>query len=1199
MKFLRKRRAFQRHIRLIRKTVLFNKNFYKKSYGLGRYISAERHFYTVGWKMGFNPSPFFDTPFYLSVYRDVQDFGINPLIHYLLDGGPELRRPSDDFDVQGFVAAHPTLDVTQKTPAEHCVELYGSYHWGDQSAPRPTTSRVAEATFRSVFDADFYVSHNSDVAAAKIDPLQHFIHMGQFEHRDPASNFDTDFYHRTVVRQGARGKSLVDTYHEQVQRTVPQTANAESLSVDLENRPVQAAAPALRLCVHAHCFYPELIKELIPGFRNLPTSATVVLTVVSSADAQFIARALARHSVVQPTEIRVVPNRGRDIAPFLVGCQDIWRAFDIVIHLHTKVSTHVKWGAEWRHYLFDQTLGSKALVDWVLERFAADSKLGCLYPRNFYRIREYVNAEQNSCAIGDFLAVLGLPADAGIQPDYPAGSMAWYRTASLARLADALRTLERFEEEADQVDLTLAHALERIMTLVVRASGYAVRNYITERRERLIPVSGLPDRESSTAAAATLWPRDTPRIARRPPLPVAPVNRLYNPEALDVNWVLPAFAQGGAGGHMTIFRLVECLERFGHHQTLWLQNAGHFADQGLAKRLIQRWYRPIGSRVHVRFLPDDVRQISADVLIATDCWTAYPVAQVQNVKERFYLIQDFEPYFHAAGDLALIAEATYDFGFANLCAGTWLLERMQARGGWARAWELCADHDVYFPGKTLPALADRPLRIAFYARRYTPRRAVTLGFAAFALLQQRGFPFQAELFGEADLQFDDAFPHVQHGILTPKELGELYRSCDLGVVFSTTNYSLIPLEMMACGLPVIEIDAESTRAIFKNDEVTFAGPMPYAIADAIESLAADPDRQALQRARGFAFTQATSWERSARVLEGALLERLGENGYTPVSVATLPAPASLKGTRATVFIPTYNAGPDFTRVLEALSYQNCDFPYDVLVIDSGSADGTAERVRERGGPFRVETIDKSDFQHGRTRNLGIARSEGEYVAIITQDACPKDAHWLSALIGGFARSPRVAGVIGRHEAYPEHDPFTRRDLQEMFDGLALLPDVIDRDGGLPSYFYPGGQSWAMTMQFYSDNNSAMSREAWKILPYPDIEWGEDQVWAAEALRLGFQKAYVDDAVVYHSHAFDVTQQHAVSAIEGRFWAERFGIDLHPDAEAAITAMNARDRSFALQNAIPDRVLSERYRLNQAIVQGRRAGHDTAHRLGVS
>ncbi|WP_082559410.1 rhamnosyltransferase WsaF family glycosyltransferase [Methylobacterium sp. Leaf94] len=1186
MSLFHKSKSFRRHVELIRRSVLFDKRFYRKSYGIGPYTSAEKHFYDIGWKTGFRPSPYFDTQFYLRTYQDVQEIGINPLIHYLLDGGSELRRPTDDFDPRAFYAAHPTLDLTAKTPAEHCVALYGSYRWRRRAEAPPATSAAAEATFKSVFDADFYRSHHPDVVDANIDPLQHFIHFGQFEYRDPSSAFESFYYRRTFAALESRGRSLIDTYHAQVQQIVPQTASAESIAVDLRDRATDTTGPALRLCVHAHCFYPELIKELIPGFHNLPPDARIVITAVSAADAQFIARAMHRHAVRQPTEVRVVPNRGRDIGPFLVGCQDVWRACDVVLHLHTKVSTHVSWGEEWRHYLFDQTLGSKALVDWVLERFAADPSLGCLYPRNFHRIREYVNVEQNSAAIDAFLAVLGLPAAAGAQPDYPAGSMAWYRTAGLATLADALTTLDRFEAEADQVDLTFAHALERIMPLVVRASGYAVRNYVTERRDRLIPVSGLPDRESSRCPPATLWPRDTPRIARRPPLPVAPVSRLYNPDALDVHWIVPSFAQGGAGGHMTIFRLVEWLERFGHHQTIWFQNAAHFDNQAQAKRLLQTWYRPIGSRVHVRFLPDDVRQISADVLIATDCWSAYPAAQVQNVKERFYLIQDFEPSFHAAGDLNLIAEATYGFGFAHLCAGTWLLDRMRARGVWARAWELCADHTVYSEGAPRPAVAARPIRIAFYAREHTPRRAVALGFAAFEALSERGFPFEVALFGQADLVLQYAFPHVQHGILTPKELAALYRSCDLGVVFSTTNYSLIPLEMMACGLPVIEIDTESTRAIFKNDEVTFAGPMPYVIADAIERLASDPDRQALQRARGLAFTQATSWERSARALEAALFERLGETGFTPVSVATLPAPASLKGTRATVFIPTYDAGPAFDSVLDALSEQVCDFPYDVLVVDSGSTDGTAERVRARGGKFRVETIDKAAFQHGRTRNFGIARSEGDYVALLTQDACPKDARWLSALIGGFARGPRVAGVIGRHEAYPDHDPFTRRDLQEMFDRLALLPDMIDRETGLPSFFYPGGQSWAMTLQFYSDNNSAMSREAWKILPYPDVEWGEDQIWAAEALRLGFQKAYVDEAVVYHSHAFDMAQQRAVSAVEGRFWAEHFGIDLHPDTEGAIRGMDARDRAFAEEQGIPERVLQLRLDQNRATVKGR-------------
>jgi O-antigen biosynthesis protein len=81
---------------------------------------------------------------------------------------------------------------------------------------------------------------------------------------------------------------------------------------------------------------------------------------------------------------------------------------------------------------------------------------------------------------------------------------------------------------------------------------------------------------------------------------------------------------------------------------------------------------------------------------------------------------------------------------------------------------------------------------------------------------------------------------------------EVYHNCHIGVVFSATNYSLVPLEMMACNLPV-EIDTESPRAIFKEGEVSFAAPDPGKIDDAIEELTRNASLLARQRekARNF------------------------------------------------------------------------------------------------------------------------------------------------------------------------------------------------------------------------------------------------------------------------------------------------------------------------------------------------------------
>ncbi|MCJ2027831.1 glycosyltransferase [Methylobacterium sp. J-043] len=1182
----------KRNISIVGNSILFDAEYYRLTYGVKRYRNAAKHFCDIGWKMGFNPSQHFNTSYYIKSYKDVASNNVNPLVHYLKHGGKEMRRPSDKFDVQSYCAAHPEAMESGKTPAEHCLATYGNYHWRRDLDVSDASPGAAD-NFLPYFDKEFYLSHNLDVAQDGIDPFLHYIEFGQYESRDPSPNFDTFYVRKELKKAGKISQNIINEHANIAKLQPAKLCNAEAVLFDInDGQPaVKQRVHNLSLCVHVHCFYPELIAELIPGFNNLPIGSAVVVTVTKQADKEFIQNCLANFKGGYDLHVRVVPNRGRDIAPFLIGSRDIWEKYDIVLHLHTKRSTHVYWGDEWRRYLYDQILGSHQLVDNVISYFEQNNTLGCLYPRNFYRIKEFVDVENNMSRIKNFLESVNCGNGPLVQPDYPAGSMAWYRTKALSGLLKNPRDIDRFEEESGQVDLTFAHALERILTLVTRGSGFEVRNYITQIRKRLVPIEGLPIRESSAEKNSSLWPRDTPKIAQNPPAAVKPINLTFNPEQLDIHWILPAFSQAGAGGHMTIFRMVEFLELFGHNQTIWFQNAAHLADQAETKRRIQSWYRPISDRVRVRFLPDDIRQISADVLIATDCWTAFPAAQVTNVKERFYLVQDFEPMFHPVGELYLLAEMTYKFGFSKLCAGNWLLSLMQARGAWARGWELCADHEVYFPGVFKKELSGT-VRIAFYSRQYTPRRAVTLGFAAFELLHKQGFKLHVDLFGEEDLGINYSFPYTQHGILSPDKLSEIYRSCDIGVVFSSTNYSLIPLEMMACGLPVVEVDTESTRAIFKNGEVYFALPSPYSIADAVRTLSSSSTLRLEQRQAGLDFTKKTSWERSARSLEAALKERLHEKGYKSLVPAAITKPMTSTNRTATVFIPTFNAGPEFENVLSVLSSQVCDFEYEILIVDSGSMDGTADLVRKfASSKIRCESIDQSQFQHGKTRNLGFELSDSQYVAYITQDALPKDNYWLSNLIRGFGYGPRIAGVIGRHEAYPHHDQFVHRDIDQMFNLLSLLPNVIDHQVGLPSFMYPGSRDWGMLMRFYSDNNSAMSRSVWNILPYPEVDWGEDQIWAEEVLRLGYQKAYTNDAIVYHSHAFDLRQQYSVSATEGRFWAEHFGLQLHENADAAIFDLDERDRAFALRNGIESQLLQKRLLFNRATVQGRQFGYN--------
>ena len=92
------------------------------------------------------------------------------------------------------------------------------------------------------------------------------------------------------------------------------------------------------------------------------------------------------------------------------------------------------------------------------------------------------------------------------------------------------------------------------------------------------------------------------------------------------------------------------------------------------------------------------------------------------------------------------------------------------------------------------------------------------------------------------------------------------------------------------------------------------------------------------------------------------------------------------------------------------------------------------------------------------------------------------------------------------------------------------------------------------------------------------------------LRAGFQKAYVDEAVVYHFHAIDPGTHHKAATTEGRFWGRYFGYDLHPDPKDAAAVMDARDRAYAIRAGADMTAVKDRQLLDQATANGRAAGY---------
>src|SRR5690606_26284918 len=235
----------------------------------------------------------------------------------------------------------------------------------------------------------------------------------------------------------------------------------------------------------------------------------------------------------------------------------------------------------------------------------------------------------------------------------------------------------------------------------------------------------------------------------------------------------------------------------------------------------------------------------ADATIATYWMTVPELQKLEGTGKRYYLVQDFEPFFYPMGSEYVLAENTYRSGLHCLTLGRWLAKFLHERyGAAADPFDFAVDTTIYYPRSVPPA--DHP-RVAFYARPSTPRRGYELGMAALARLKAVRPDVEIVLYGAEKLNPEPPFPYTNLGILNPWELATLFSSCDVGVVFSLTNPSFVPLEMMACRCAVVDLSSERVEGLLEDGvNCRLAEPTPELIADAVLDLLWDrPKREAI------------------------------------------------------------------------------------------------------------------------------------------------------------------------------------------------------------------------------------------------------------------------------------------------------------------------------------------------------------------
>ena len=237
-----------------------------------------------------------------------------------------------------------------------------------------------------------------------------------------------------------------------------------------------------KLAVIFHIYYPELLEEFKRYLANIPFNFDLFITTDTELKKNQISEQLLDWNK-GCLEIRLAPNRGRDIAPKLISCRDVYDSYEFFLHIHTKKSPHLTSLFGWRTYLLDTLIGSKEIVMSIFEAFESDPKLGMIAPEHFDGIYSAIGWGWNFEEAKNFAERLDIKLLINNKVDFPSGSMFWGRSAALRPLLNSNLSTDDFQPEESQTDATLAHTIERLYYFICEKAGY---NWIKITRPELI-----------------------------------------------------------------------------------------------------------------------------------------------------------------------------------------------------------------------------------------------------------------------------------------------------------------------------------------------------------------------------------------------------------------------------------------------------------------------------------------------------------------------------------------------------------------------------------------------------------------------------------------------------------------------------------------------------------------------------------------
>jgi glycosyltransferase involved in cell wall biosynthesis len=225
-----------------------------------------------------------------------------------------------------------------------------------------------------------------------------------------------------------------------------------------------------------------------------------------------------------------------------------------------------------------------------------------------------------------------------------------------------------------------------------------------------------------------------------------------------------------------------------------------------------------------------------------------------------------------------------------------------------------------------------------------------------------------------------------------------------------------------------------------------------------------------------------------------------------------------------IIIRTKNEEDFIGKTLDGIFHQKGDYPFEVIIIDSGSTD----RTLEIAGRYKVKilNISQEKFTYGYSLNYGIGKSAGEIICLLSAHCIPADEQWLSEMIKPITDGTAHA-TYGRQIPVKGVNPFEEVSLNKHF------PETDIKDGRVP----------------FSNANCAFFRKMWEELHFDETltSW-EDYLWYwLQKKKFTFQ--YCPKATVYHTHPFSIRAIVKRTYNDGKAFGilkDKYGVDVLND-----------------------------------------------------